>query len=336
MQRIPVLEEKIPNITVKNGDGITFLNDTVKQKIDNLDDTQYKEFVNGNLLLEVEEKGYVGKEKEIAHTSVWIKKTVEDSINDEFLLQRITPFDWQILAVCVWLQQHNIPYTTATTIFKSLGNKREPNPAMKQKIFDSIDKLRHLDIVIDATEAYNKLNRLQNKRPDAVFTFTGYLLPANYMTGMIKGKMIKDVIYFITESPLITYAIDKNQVIEIPKKMLEVPSITNTEIFIVLKTFIAARILILKKTRLKQKRQGKPEDKRFPTTIKIATLYRYCHLENKIKSDSRVKKRIAEFITKILEHLVDVGEITDFSFKDDSDKITKGFNKATKIHFTYK
>ena len=153
---------------------------------------------------------------------------------------------------------------------------------------------------------------------------------------MIKGKKRKDVIYFITESPLITYAIDKNQVIEIPKKMLEVPSITNTEIFIVLKTFIAARILILKKTRLKQKRQGKPEDKRFPTTIKIATLYRYCHLENKIKSDSRVKKRIAEFITKILEHLVDVGEITDFSFKDDSDKITKGFNKATKIHFTYK
>ena len=89
MQRIPVLEEKIPDITVKNGDGITLLNDTVKQKIDNLDDTQYKEFVNGNLLLEVEEKGYVGKEKEIAHTNVWIKNTVEDSINDEFLLQRI-------------------------------------------------------------------------------------------------------------------------------------------------------------------------------------------------------------------------------------------------------
>ena len=205
----------------------------------------------------------------------------------------------------------------------------------------AIHKLRHLDIKIDATDAYKNLNRLKNKQqPDARgnVLFQGYILPAHTLTANIQGQIVDSVIQFLDTSPILKYAIDKGHTYNIPRNLLAAP-IRNTEAFLVLKTYIITRIKALKRARAR--------NKKFPANIRLDTLFEKCEYTEATKKDRSLKKRIRENIVEYLEYLSseEVGEITGFKIlKEIKDKKTgkksdiecKNIKDAAKIKILYK
>ena len=244
----------------------------------------------------------------------------------------------KILEACISAQQQGLEYTTVNSIFKTFGAEREPFKIMKEKIMTSINKLRHLDIKIDATDAYKKLNRLKDKQQpntDGKIIFQGYILPVETLTANIQGQMVDGVIRFLTTSPILRYAIDKGHTYKIPRNLLVAP-IKNTEAFIVLKVYILTRIKIIKRARAK--------NKKFPANIRLDTLFEKSGYSEVIKKDHKFKKRILENIIEYLNILVsEKQELTGFKILKeikDKGKITdvecQNIKGADKIKILYK
>ena len=329
--------ERLPIIT-KPADIYISLNDTVTDNLQALSDSEWMEVVNENAAVEVEESGHKGKKEERALTYVWIQKVIDSSVNHEYLNKKITPFDMKILEACISAQQQGSINTTINAIFKTFGSEREPFKVMKEKIMSSIKKLRHLDIKIDATDAYKKLNRLKNKQQpnsEGRYIFQGYILPAETFTANIRGKTVNGVVHFLGTSPILRYAIDKGHTYNIARNLLAA-SINNTGAFLLLKTYLITRIKAIKRARMR--------NKNFSTNIRLDTLYEKCEYTEAIKKNHRFKKTLHDNIVKYFEYLISQKELTDFKLlKEVKDKKTgkildvecKNLKDANKIKIVY-
>ena len=146
-------------------------------------------------------------------------------------------------------------------------------PEARKKILDSIDKLRHSDIEIDATA---EVNVGWNRKA----TYKGALIPSERVEIInINGQEVADCIHLFRNSPLYDYADNKNQVGRVSIKMLNAP-ISNTPENIELKGYLLREIssMINPKSKLKP-------------IIRYDTLYEYLGITSPSEGALRKKKK---------------------------------------------
>ena len=268
-----------------------------------------------------------------------MQEAIEESINADTICSYLTMFDLSVLSACVSMHLQGAKYATPGTIYATLGKHSEPKPKMKELLIKSINKLMSVIINIDATDAYKKLTRLKKKVENNTIKdysgriIRGALLPAISTTEVINGQIVDGAIIFQGLSALYIYAMAKNEIVTIPRHMLEIPDSVSTPRFTEIKTYLSARIQIIKRTR--------EYNKEFAPHIVLETIYRNCRLQEEIKNSRMLRKRVNEHILTCINHLVDDGTIMGYQFlvenpKDHSkNKIVKDIKDCTKIRILY-
>lgn len=272
--------------------------------------------------------------KDLAHVSlrVRIRKVVEECIRQSILTEPLNNFDKAILEACATHQYSGKSYITINTIFKYLGGNEKLSKIMYQKIIDSIDKMRFIDIRLDLTDAYKNLKRLQkpNGKPkqenyanlDKIIV-TNYLLPAKIATVSISGQRV-DAVKFLDISPIFKYAVDKGETARLEQRLLSAPKINNTETNIQLKNYILTRIQSIKRS----KRGG---GKILVSTLLLSSIYENCGIPLTEKPDRKTKKRIRDATLKYFQYLEFSGEIAEFKTVDDTNTEFDDIAKCTKV-----
>lgn len=203
----------------------------------------------------------------------------------------LTPFDREILSVASSLYTAGNEYQSPLMIYQALsGNKEDVKltPDMRNKIIESLKKLRMTDINIDSSQeekaGWNKKGH-----------YEGALLPSERIEVMtLNGQEVVECIHFLRNSPLYEYAAGKNQISRVNIEMLNVP-INNTEDNVILKCHLLRLITSIKNPKSKLK-----------PVIRYDTLYEYLGLDESDKDNTkrRKKQRIRDRVKEILNYWV--------------------------------
>lgn len=261
--------------------------------------------------------------KQIATTTVQfkLKQVIDDAIEKcdkpNNLTEPLNGFDKSVLAACMTRQHSGYSWTTITRIYHMLGGTRNvPTAKMKQDIINSIDKMRHIDVRIDATEAYLKLYRLRHpnkpiKQANAVMIRC--LLPCDYSVAYVNGHLDDSVVFFNAISPVFQFALDKNEIVNVPRRLLTTPAINTTYLSIQSKIHIISRIKAIA-------RSMSGGGKTLHNIIDLDTLYLACAPFEAIKNDRKLRKRIRDIAYQYLDFLVYVAEIAGFNCLNDNNQ----------------
>ena len=347
LHRIPIIQD-IKRITDNHADKEIWIpNDVVSAAIFHQSPEKYKKLIEdeSNALFIPEREPRIiktpqGKKsipKQIATTTVQfrIKQAIDEAIDEcdksNSLTVPLNGFDKTVLAACMTRQHSGYSWITTTRIYHMLGGSRDvPNEKMKQDIVNSIDKMRGIDVRIDATEAYQKLKRLQHANKSTVHTnalMVMCLLPCDYMVAYVNGHLDDNVVFFNAISPVFRFALDKNEIVTVPRRLLMTPNINTTYLSTQIKIYIITRIKSIA-------RSLTGGGCRLHNVIDIDTLYMACAPMESIKNDRKLRKRIRDIAHEYLDFLVYVVEIAGFSCLDENDAPTT-LNNAAKFQIYF-
>lgn len=335
LQRIPIIGD-IKKINNNRADKELWIpNDVISAAIFHQSPEKYKKLMEDeNDVLFVPEReprtvktpqGNKVVSKQVATTTVQfrIRQAIDEAIDEcdksNSLTVPLNGFDKTILAACMTRQHFGYSWITTTRIYHMLGGTRNvPNKKMKQDIINSIDKMRGIDVRIDAAEAYEKLHRLQHPNKPinhANALMIMCLLPCDYMVAYVNGQLDDNVVFFNAISPVFRFALDKNEIVTVPRRLLMTPNINTTYLSTQIKIYIITRV----KSIARSLTGGGTV---LHNIIDIDTLYMACAPMEAIKNDRKLRKRIRDIAYDYLEFLVYVAEIAGFTCLDDNNAPT--------------
>lgn len=280
-----------------------------------------------------------------------INETANEHIKSVILTDRLNEFDRIVMETCVTHQYHGHTCISVSTIHKYLGGDGDPNTALRQDIWKSIDKLRHIDVVVDASEAYQNLKRLhlpngQPKRnsakpnswideieaenskvkqvPKVRAILKGYLLPATDVLLSYHGLEFEGI-KFLDVSPVFTYAKDKGETDIISQKLLQAAKRRATKNFIALKSYLLGR------TRSMHRNQEKSNES-LNSIITAGSVYQNCGDPEKAKTDSKFRTRLREAVVEYMNVLAEENEIAGFVLLNKCNQELKVTTKWVKIY----
>ncbi len=142
-------------------------------------------------------------------------------------------------------------------------------------------------------DAYEKLEYISGD--DKIVIKKSAVLPCYRAEVTINGQT-SDVIYFDRESPFLTQASLKKQMLTYDAELLDVPYQNNSPTIIAAKNYVMRRIqeIILHK---------------MTPTITFADIFQKCRIKD---ADNKTKKRVREGIVKLFEHLNAKNHIKSF------------------------
>lgn len=173
------------------------------------------------------------------------KITNTDGYDDE---SPLTEMDATVLSACISEQKVGNEDTTSAIILRALTGKvgesgdHKPRVNQREAILHSITKLMQTIIDVDLSEA-NKALDYNNGKPQRL---RGAILPCKFITTIVNGQPVDDVIYFLDESPVMKIAEQRNQILRYDTELLDVPGQNNTPLVIVLKNYVMRRIAEIK------------------------------------------------------------------------------------------
>ena len=223
--------------------------------------------------------------------------------------QRLNPFDREVHNATATLYAAGNKYITPQMIWGALsGNRTDAKmpPEARKKILDSIDKLRHSDIVIDASA---EVRVGWNKKAK----YIGALIPSERIEIIsLNGQEVVDCIHLFRNPPLYDYANNKNQIGRVDIRMLDAP-LNNTSENIELRGYLLRHI-----TSAKNARSGiKP-------IIRYDTLYEYLRVDASSKDALKEKhKEIRNKTKRFLDFWVKQGFIKGFQEEKEGKIIAK-------------
>lgn len=241
------------------------------------------------------------------------------SISNENGFSNFIPLDEHdraVLSVCVsnWLEGNR--YITPAIIYRGLTGKvndasgnSKPSPVQLKAILQSIDRLMFTAYDPQILDAYEKLEYISGE--DKIVIKKSAVLPCYRAEVTINGQT-SDVIYFDRESPFLTQASLKKQMLTYDAELLDVPNQNNSPTIIAAKNYVMRRIqeIILHK---------------MTPTITFADIFQKCRIKD---ADNKTKKRVREGIVKLFEHLNAKNHIKSF-------ELVKKRNAFYAIKLTY-
>lgn len=229
------------------------------------------------------------------------------------LSEPLNEFDRAILDVCVSAQQAGASVITADIIWRMMAGDKSRNtkvrPSQKAAVLASVERLMSLRITVDFSQACAKMKRYSRAGKRLVST----ILPCKYVDGVtVNGQPDCAVIYFFDESPLLTIARAKSQLLTYDVSLLDVPNQNNTTPGVRLKSYLVRRVheIIAHK---------------MTPTITFADVFKKCGL---VDANNDKKHKARKFIRDVFEHLKTEGKIRDFELE----KID-GIYRAVKFNY---
>lgn len=215
-------------------------------------------------------------------------------------LSPLNSFDRFVLTVCISAQDAGAECVTVDSIFRVMtGSHRNiPRPEQKAAILQSIERLMSVIIEIDSSEPLKKM-KYKDLKPRIVST----LLPAEYLDGVEVNGQSTTVIHFLTESPLLSVARAKKQIISYPVELLDVPNQNQTPLVMTIKSYVIQRVHEI----IKHKNMEK--------TLTYEDIFKRCGLAD---ANRRQRQQARKTIDDVMEHLKTEGVIQSF------EKVKKG------------
>ena len=210
------------------------------KNISKLSAESYQDMLNGGNGGIIEKRNH----KKFGDVITTYKIVNADGYDDE---SPLTELDAAILSACISEQKVGNENTTSAIILRALTGKvgkhdAEPKANQREAILHSVTKLMQTIIDIDLSEA-NKALGYNNGKPQQL---RAPILPCEFVTIEINGLLVNDVIHFYRESPIMTIAEQRNQILRYNTELLDVPGQNNTPLVIVLKNYIMRRIAEIK------------------------------------------------------------------------------------------
>ena len=223
----------------------------------------------------------------------------------------LTEYDYAVLSVCISNFAEGNLHITPAIIYRGLtgkGNTARMKPDQREAILNSLRKLMSTIIEIDETETNAAFHYGENRNP----ILCSSILPAYFKENTINGQDAT-VIYFDRESPLLTIALDRKQLVSYDVSLLDVPGQQNTVMNIMLKNYSIRRVAEIK-----------AHGKQLTATITFVDVFEKCRIKN-ASNDTKMNAR--NVLIKFFEHLQTKGYIKSF-------EITKKGNAFHAIKFS--
>ena len=284
------------------------INDKTVKSVFGLNSKQYTHLMNGNSRNIIEKRNHPKHGKIVAPISL-----SNDTDYTDF--NPLTEFERDVLSVCISEWANETYYITPAIIFRALVGKVgevgvTPSKDQKTAILHAIEKLRKTKFNKMFADAY----KLLHYNTDDVDLQENYLLPSKICPAKINGQPY-EVIFFNQESPLLTHANIKNQIVRYDARLLDIPNMNNTPRIISIKNYIIRRICEVKL------------HKQLAPTLRFDTIFKNCRMEN---VDRKTRANARNIIFRFFEHLKQQGFINSYAVNKN-----KMGNAYHSISFTY-
>ena len=216
------------------------------------------------------------------------------------LSEPLNEFDRAVFDVCVSAYQQGFDGITDKTIYRAITGGKEHNakfyPASKSAVLASVRRLMSILLTVDFSQACAAMKMYVGAGKKLVAT----ILPCKYIDGVeVNGQPNCAVICFQDESPLLTIARVKRQLLTYDVGLLDVPSQNNTPLVIQIKNWLVRRVEEIKAHEM-------------TPTITFKDVFE----KNQLVDANNGKKRdVRNLIRDVLTKLQNQGEIRAFEFE---------------------
>lgn len=169
-----------------------------------------------------------------------------DALEDEIgIIKRLTPYDKRVYLAVAALYRAGNNVMSLTSIYNAMGYNSKPNKKARERIEESIFKMRKAEISI------NNSQEAKAYHYDS-FIHKGDLLPAEQKNAIIQGKLVEGALWVYREPPLISFARQRKQITTIPLAVIQSP-ISKTDSLLSIENYLIVRISNAKYGKLSSK-----------------------------------------------------------------------------------
>lgn len=212
------------------------------------------------------------------------------------LKRPLNEFDRAIFDICNSAREEGFFGLTRDSLFRALiGGKTNqyPRPNQAAAIVESLERLMSI-IKIDFNQTREKIPKY-NSVPAQIIS---PILPCIVLNNVLVNGQLTSLIKFTDESPLITIARAKKQIITSPVTLRNITNQNNTPLVIMIKSYLIRRVLEIILHNL-------------TPTITLADIFKHCKLTDADRFQQRNARKI---ILDIIESLKSKGVIKSFEF----------------------
>lgn len=211
-------------------------------------------------------------------------------------------YDRAIFDVCNSAREAGFIGITRDSLFRILtcSEHRSPRPNQANAIIESIKRLM-TNIEIDFTQTRDTISKYLEVPAQLISS----ILPCKILNNVLVNGQLTSLIKFTDESPLMTIARVKKQIITYPVALRDIPNQNNTTRVIMLKSYVIRRVLeIILHSQL-------------TPTITFDDIFKHCELLDITRKKQFDARKI---ILSVLENLKSANFIQDFELtkKDNS------------------
>lgn len=230
---------------------ITSPNDKLIKTVFNLPAADYAGIIKSGGRAKVTEKVIRGKK---IQTYFWLKVIgvpegekiptcfEVEGIGTVNLSRPLDEFDRAIFDVCISAQAEEMEFITLDSLFREMtgGKSNNTRPTAKEKsaILESIGKMMLTATKIDFSETREKMKKYASA-PSSLF---GSILPCKILDGVEVNGKTTAIIQFLDESPLLTIARAKRQILNYPVALRGIPNQNTTPLVTKINGYVIRRV----------------------------------------------------------------------------------------------
>lgn len=287
---LPLLAEELPRIIANPTDLLTYPLDKPNSKIWNL---LAAADPNGQFTREIDTTNESDKKKG-REAIIYYRINFDELETGLRITKTLTPYDKRVYIAVAALFNGGNDVISATQIHKMMGNSGQPTANQIKKINDSLTKMGAARIYLDNEKEVNLYKKYTRFKYDAA------LLPFERISAYINNTLTESAIHLFREPPLITFARERKQIIDMPRQLLESP-LNKTDPNLELDDYLMGRIGHMKSPKSKA-----------PRKMLFSTIYEQCNIKTK-----KQQQRAPEKIEKYLIHYKKCGWIAGYTMDKD-------------------
>lgn len=212
----------------------------------------------------------------------------------------LNEFDRAVFDVCNSAREEGFIGLTRDSLFRALtgSGHRSPRPNQATAIVESLERLMTV-IKIDFSQARDKMPKYNSVKPNLISP----ILPCKILHNVLVNGQLTSLIKFTDESPLMTIARAKKQIITSPVSLHDITNQNNTPLIVMIKSYVIRRVLEIILHNL-------------TTTITFADIFKHCDL---INANRWQKQDARKIIIGVMENLKSKDIIKSFEFTKKGD-----------------
>ena len=260
-------------------------NDKLIKTLFNLSTNEYYDAIQNNISIAVTETIISGK-----------KIQTHFKLNGGGFATLKRPFneyDRAVFDICNSAREEGFFGLTRDSLFRALtgSGHRSPRPNQAATIIESLKRLMTV-IEINFSQTRNKIPKYNSVKPKLISP----ILPCIILDNVLVNGQLTSLIKFTDESPLMTVARVKKQIITSPVALREINNQNSTPLVIMIKSYVIRRVLEIILHNL-------------TPTITLADVFKHCDL---IKANKWQQQDARKIIFCIMENLKSKGVIKSF------------------------